>query len=437
MLIPENIVTQTKSNYLPFIMWLFPLSFFALQFILRLWPGLMMQEIMTQFSIDAASFGLLAAFYYYGYAGMQIPMALLLEKYGSRLIIFVFALLCGLGALLFTSTNNFYLALLSRFLIGASSAVGFLGVSKIISEWFSRSQYSQMIGFSFSIGLLGAVYGGKPLTQLISTYGSQHIGLALALCSMSIGLLTYFILRTPKKIHVNKTHNINLSDLSILSTSGLLWTLALANLLMVGALEGFADVWGVPYLTTAFGFTKSDAALLVSFIFIGMLFGGPLLAFLSKKLGNYAVIGICGTGLALAFLILLSDMINTWWMLGGLFFTIGLMCCYQVIIFAAGATLVSNKYLGITIAFLNCINMFGGSFFHTLIGKVMDFYWEGHFTENGLKEYSLYSYHHALIVIPICALLGTVLIYLIHKKTKSQVSSAATEQVMVSRAELS
>lgn len=413
-------------------MWFFPLSFFALQFILRLWPGLMMQEIMTQFSIDAASFGFLAAFYYYGYAGMQIPMALLLEKFGARKVVFVFALLCGLGALLFTSTHNFYLALLSRFLIGVSSAVGFLGVSKVVSEWFRSTQYSQMIGFSFSIGLLGAVYGGKPVTQLISTYGGQRIGLALALCSISVGLVVYLVLRTPKNVKTTKPNEINLSHLSVLFTSRILWTLALANLLMVGALEGFADVWGVPYLTTAYGFAKSDAALLVSLIFVGMLFGGPLLAFLSKKLGNYTIIGVCGIGLALAFLMILSGNVSNWWILGALFFTIGLMCCYQVIVFAAGATLVSNKHLGITIAFLNCINMFGGSFFHTLIGKIMDFYWDGGVTANGIRRYSLQSYQHALMIIPLCALLGTVLIYLIHKNAKNQLNVKSVEPPVVS-----
>lgn len=419
-----------KSNYFPFIMWLFPLSFFALQFMLRLWPGLMMQEIMTQFSIDAASFGLLAAFYYYGYAGMQIPMALLLEKFGAKKVVFAFAFLCGLSALLFTSTNNFYLALFSRFLIGASSAVGFLGVSKVVSEWFGSNQYPQMIGFSFSVGLLGALYGGKPLTQLISTYGGQYVGFALAICSISIGLLAYFVLRPPKNLKKNESNTINLSQLSVILTSRMLWILALANLLMVGALEGFADVWGVPYLTTAYGFAKSDAALLVSFIFMGMLFGGPVLAFFSKKLGNYTVIGICGIGLSLAFLVLISDKISNWWLLSALFFTVGLMCCYQVIVFAAGSTLVSEKHLGITVAFLNCINMFGGSFFHTLIGKVMDFYWEGGLTANGLRQYSVQSYHHALMVIPVCALLGSLLIYLIHKIAKSYVNINSVEHTV-------
>ena len=80
-----------KQNYWPLLMWLFPLSFFAYQFILRLWPGLMMHQIMEQFSIDASHFGLLAACYYYGYAGMQIPVAMLLERFSTRSVIFIFA----------------------------------------------------------------------------------------------------------------------------------------------------------------------------------------------------------------------------------------------------------------------------------------------------------------------------------------------------------
>ncbi|RUR18552.1 MFS transporter [Legionella sp. km535] len=416
-------MNYTPKNYLPFLMWFFPLSFFAFQFMLRLWPGLMMQEIMTHFAIDAGSFGLLAAFYYYGYAGMQIPMAFLLENFGARTVVFTFALLCGMGAFIFSYTDSFYLALLSRLMIGAGSAVGFLGISKVVSEWFSSESYAKMIGFSFSVGLMGAVYGGKPLTQWIQTYNGQQVGFALALIAISIGLCTYLVVRSPVN-QVNKpTEDLQLCNLSSLFSSWIIWTLALANLLMVGALEGFADVWGVPYLMTAYHFDKAESASLISFIYIGMIFGGPVLAFLSKKLGNYFVIGMCGAGLALAFMLLVSNSVMNSWLLSLLFFIIGLMCCYQVIVFAAGSTLVSYKQLGITIAFLNCINMLGGSFFHTLIGRVMDWSWDGSLNPEGMKQYSVASFQHALTVIPVCALVGSVLIYLIHVRVKNRISN--------------
>lgn len=403
----------------PYLMWLLPLMFFAYQFVLRLWPGLMMQQIMNQFAIDATGFGLLAAFYYYGYAGMQIPMALLLDKFGPRAIVCLFAVTSGLAMLLFSYTESFYLALVSRFLIGVGSAVGFLGVSKVISQWFHASYYARMVGYSFSFGLLGAIYGGKPLSLLISSYPWQSVAFSLSLLSIVLGVFTYLALRAPAQPSESKaTEPFKLADLSVLMRSGPLWGLAIANLLMVGALEGFADVWGIPYLMITHGLKKADAALMISFVFVGMLFGGPLLAFFSKRWGNYKVIAACGLGLASLFILLLTNSIVNTWLLSALFFVVGMLCCYQVIVFAAGADFVGASYLGVTVAFLNCVNMLGGSFFHTMIGQLMDYFWEGQFAADGLKSYSLSAYQNALGLIPLCAILGAFLVYWVSRKAR-------------------
>jgi predicted MFS family arabinose efflux permease len=408
-------MNTNKQHFWPFLMWFFPALFFAYQFILRLWPGLMMQPIMAQFSIDASQFGLLAACYYYGYAGMQIPVAILLERFGARSIVFLFALLCGLATWLFSYTNHFYLALLSRFLIGAGSAVGFLGVSKVVSEWFPKEKYARMIGFSFTFGLLGAIYGGKPVSLLIDTYSWRHVASTLAIASIAIGVLTYLILRSPILSGADKIKNesFKISNMKAFLSSPTLWCLAIANLLMVGSLEGFADVWGVPYLTIAYGLSKADAAGVVSFIFFGMLAGGPFLALCSRRVGDYAVIMTCGLGMALIFIGLLVSQGLSVSMLSAMFFCVGVMCCYQVIVFSAGSKLVTAQQLGVTVAFLNCINMLGGSFFHTLIGKFMDMSWQGQYAVDGLKIYHLEAYQHALSVIPVCAILGATIVFLI------------------------
>lgn len=399
-----------QNNVRPYVMWSFPLIFFAFQFILRLWPGLMMHQIMAQFSIDASQFGIIAAFYYYGYSSMQIPVALLLDRYGARIIVFVFAMLCGFATLMFTYTNSFYFACLSRLLVGVGSAVGFLGISKVVSEWFANQQYTKMIGLSFTVGLMGAIYGGKPISLLIESNHWQNVAVTLAMISMLIGCGAYVALRTPAKQNAAIKEPFKLSDFKTILTSADMWLLALANLLMVGSLEGFSDVWGVPYLMTAYAISKSDAAQLISFVFFGMLFGGPLLALCSKKLGNYAVIALCGLGMALAFIMILLSQQYHWWLLAGLFFGIGVLCCYQVIVFATGSTFVKAHYLGVTIAFLNCINMLGGSFFHTLIGRLIDLFWNGTLNHDGTRLYSLTAYQSALIVIPVCAALGAMII---------------------------
>lgn len=395
-----------QSKYLPYLMWAFPLLFFTYQFILRLWPGLMMQQIMEQFSIDASHFGLMSALMYYGYAGMQIPVAIMLDRFSARYIVFIFAVLCGIATFTFSYTDNWYIACMSRFLVGVGSAVGFLGTSKVISEWFPKEQYAKMIGFSFTFGLMGAIFGGKPIAILIENYSWQKVALALSIVSILIGCSAYLFLRSNKNT-VRRENQFKFSNFKKLLSSPSIWLMAFANFLMVGSLEGFADVWGVSYLMTAYPIEKSQAAELVSFVFIGMLFGGPLLALLSKKLGNYSVISICGFGMGGIFLLLLSGMEYNCYYFAGLFFLVGIMCCYQVIVFAAGADLVNSQLLGVTIAFLNCINMLGGSFFHTVIGRLMDIFWTGAIlADDNIRQYSVESYSAALMAIPVCSVLG-------------------------------
>jgi MFS family permease len=389
-------------------MWLFPLSFFTYQFILRLWPGLMMHSLMNRFSIGASDFGLLAAFYYYGYAGMQIPVAILLDRFGPRVVMLVCALLCGGAALVFIETQHFYVAIVCRFLIGAGSAAGFLGVSKVVSQWFPKAQYASWIGISFTVGFTGAIYGGKPVVVLIERYTADQVAWILAWISIGIGVMTYCGLRAPPTTHSPvDPQPWSLKGLVAILKSPTIWILGFSNLLMVGALEGFADVWGVQYLMTAYGLTKSDAAGFTSFIFVGILFGGPLLAFLSQRLGHYSVIVLSGLGMAFCFWVLLWAGLDYHpVLLTALLLTMGIFCCYQVVVFAAGSDAVASAHLGITVAFLNCINMLGGSFFHTGIGRIID--WVSPSSQH--QHYGLETYRLALTLIPASAALGGVLV---------------------------
>ena len=115
-----------------------------------------------------------------------------------------------------------------------------------------------------------------------------------------------------------------------------------------------------------------------------------------------------------------------------LFFMIGIMCCYQVIVFSAGANLVASKNLGVTIAFLNCINMLGGSFFHTVIGKIMDIFWVGDMSGSGLRVYDVHAYKYALSIVPICACLGSVIVIWVGLRVQNLDNQAKSEGFLTS-----
>ncbi|HRE32357.1 MAG TPA: MFS transporter, partial [Candidatus Berkiella sp.] len=127
--------------------------------------------------------------------------------------------------------------------------VGFLGTSKIISQWFPQNRYAQLVGLTFSFGLMGAVYGGRPVSYMIEQMGWQEVAQLLSITALALGVLTFIFVRG-KNTPQEDNYPI-VSSLKQLLTYKPLIVLAFANLLMVGALEGFADVWGVTYLMNA------------------------------------------------------------------------------------------------------------------------------------------------------------------------------------------
>jgi MFS family permease len=390
-------------------MWLLPLSFFAFQFILRVCTAVFMQDIMHKFHINALSYGILASFYYVGYAGLQIPLGMLLDKYNPRYVISGSIFICAIGAFLFASTDNWYVLLMSRFLIGAGSAIAFLGTAKIIRLCFKREHYSIMVGFSFTIGLIGAIFGGKPLAIVTENYGWEQVTLMLSVITFAIAALILLCMRLNNYDYKNIEQSSPLLPqiMSILKNKKLL-LIGLCGGLMVGSLEGFADVWGVTYLTQIYDIPKKEASYAVSLIFFGMCVGGPLLSFLGERFkSNYFLTLFCAIVMSILFILLIYGKKIEFNMLQIMFFFVGILCCYQVVIFTIVSELVPPNLIGIATAITNTINMAFGIAFHSSIGYMMDLYWTGKMID-GVKIYEKIAFNYALSVIPIAALLGFI-----------------------------
>lgn len=419
-------MNSSVSRFRAWAMWVVALLFFAYQFVMRLFPGLVVKDIMMTYQVDALALGFLSSMYYFGYAGMQIPVAVLLDRYGPRTVIAASAALCSLATLGFVLAPNWQIALVARFFIGAGSAAGFLGTSKVISMFFSEASYAKMVGLSFTFGLMGALYGGKPVSLLIDADGWKIVGAIIAGVGFICAFLAWLIIK-PFAYDEKKVNEPVKQSIIYVFKNPYIVILAIANLLMVGSLEGFADVWGVSFLSQAFNLQRSEAAFITSFIFIGMLFGGPILASLAARFSAYFLVtASCGFLIALLFLFMFGTFPNVHsTVLCVVLFLIGIFCCYQVLMFAIGTKLSPPQHRGVCIAFLNCINMLGGSFFHLLIGGLLNAFWTGD-TINSLKIYSSHNYVMALSAIPVCAFIGGLLViwigYKVGKEEKQSIS---------------
>src|SRR3954452_7317306 len=105
----------TKNNKpQPWLIWGLASFFYFYENCLQVSPGVMVPELMRTFAVNAAALGNMAAFYFYAYAGMQIPVGVLTDRYGVRCLLSLAIAICALGSLIFGLAHSLTSAEIGR-----------------------------------------------------------------------------------------------------------------------------------------------------------------------------------------------------------------------------------------------------------------------------------------------------------------------------------
>lgn len=415
-------MTRSVFIWLP---WLLSSFFYAYQYVIRVLPNIMMPDIMARFSIDASLFGQFSGVYYIGYTLMHIPLGILLDRIGPKIIMPVCVLLIVLGLLPLTLADHWFFPIAGRFLIGMGSSAAILGVFKVLRMNFPENKFTRMLGISVMIGLLGALYGGEPVNAILQIYGASSLVWFLIGGGVLMGLLLYFTIPSFSKTTISYKASLSKELKDVFLNSKVIFICLLGGL-MVGPLEGFADVWGTQYLKKAYDLDQTTAAFLPSLIFLGMCIGSPLVSYIADKFQAYIkLIVISGLWMGIGFTFLLLGWIKPSF-LPFLFFTTGVFCAYQILVIFKASTYVKENLVGLCTAVANMIVMTFGYLFHTFIGKVMDLI-QGEKLNGQVDLYTLDAFVGGLSIIPFGLFLGTLGFFFLLFSTKTKLEPHASK----------
>lgn len=406
--------TNKRNRYLyAWIVWGLGAIFYFYEFLLQVSPGVMVPELMQAFNVNAASLGHLTAFYFYAYAGMQIPVGVLLDKYGPRRLLSFAALVCMAGCLLFGYADGMSQAALGRFLIGFGSAFAAVGCMKLASNWFPLERFALLTGLLVTLGMLGAVGGETPLALLINMIDWRSSNILLGGIGGGIALLIWLVVRdTPSGVQVAtpaKTKTGLLSGLIHVIKSKQNWLAALYGGLMFAPTSAFGALWGVPFLMTKYGISRPAAAGMISMLFIGWAVGSPLTGWLSDYIHRRLPTMIAGTIGSLLIILGIIYATVPLVVMSALLFFFGFFSSGFLPAFSIIREINHNHITATALGFMNMLNMIGGAVLQPFIGFLLDHYWTGKLMA-GTRVYSLENYHVALAVLPIIIFISSLFI---------------------------
>jgi MFS family permease len=374
--------------------------------------------------VNATALGTMSAFFFYAYAPLQLPMGILLDRFGSRYLLAFSALFCAIGCVVFGLSTDIGQAQAGRFCMGIGSAIAFIGMVYICSHWFPKNKLALLVGIGNSIGMLGAAGGVGPLDFVVEAFGWETTILMLGLIGFVLaGVILICIGKEPKNLHPKeKKQSLRgvIRSFGIVIGNWKTWVNSLAALLAYIPTGAFASLWAVPYLERVFHVKPALAGSAASMVFIGWIVGGPLIGWFSDRVKSRRWVIVVTILLTGAFMVpIVYDHHLSIPTIFVFMFMIGFFSSGQLLNFSFAVELNTRIGKGSAIAFTNFVVALGTSLTQPLIGYLLDRYWTGEM-KNGLRVYPVEVYEKALTMIPVALAISLILMLFISDKGRIQ-----------------
>ena len=276
-------------------------------------------EATDRFHVSAAVLSSLAVIQLIVYAGLQIPVGVILDRVGPRILLATGAGLMVLGQSTLALAPSIGFAIVGRVLLGAGDAMTFISVLRLLPNWFSGRRLpivSQWVG---TLGQVGQILSAVPLTLLLGAVAWTPTFLILAGAS-TLGLIGVLLFVdngiTPVTRSMPAVAGQSVSPLrhirDALARPGTrlgFWS----HFVTQSSGTVFALLWGFPFLSIALGYGPSNALLLLTLMVVSAIVVGPILGLLIARFPlrrSSIVLGIV-IGMAVAWGIVLGlDSIN-------------------------------------------------------------------------------------------------------------------------------
>lgn len=291
--------------------------------------AILVQPLCETMHIDNAELGFVTSTFVLTFALVQIPLGILLDRFGARITQASFFILGAFGMLVFGLAPNVIALSIGRALLGVGMAGGLMAALKAVSQWVEREDIPFYNGIILAAGGLGALAATTPAKLFELAYGWRALSFILAAISFCIALLIFFVSRDKPLSNATRSHK----GLKQIYSCLFFWRITPLFAVSLGGFIAMQGLWLGPWLQKVVGMSALQSANYLLVIALAMTLGmvsGGFLAKFSKRyhisLTLLVVIGIVFHIVTQAMIILdLFATSTVLWFLYGFFAQIALV----------------------------------------------------------------------------------------------------------------
>ncbi len=260
--------------------WAVALSAYVLAIFHRSSLGVAGLLAADRFDISASQLAAFTVLQLLVYAGLQIPVGVLLDRFGSRRMILAGLALMTAGQFAFALTDTFAAALVMRAVIGAGDAMIFVSVLRLVAVWFLVRQTPVVAQWTGQLGQVGAIIAAAPLSIALHDLGWTRAFAAFS----TVGLVIMVAVALLVKDSPYREQGREATKLRALARSlRVIWAHPTTRLGMWSHFTSqfgstvFTLLWGFPFLVSGEGLSRGQASGLLMVMTAWIVVAGPVL----------------------------------------------------------------------------------------------------------------------------------------------------------------
>lgn len=368
-----------------------PFAFgYFLSYLLRVVNAVIAPDLIRDLDLTAADLGLLTSANFFAFAAFQLPLGVLLDRYGPRKCEAALLVIAAAGALVFGLAGDTPTLMIGRAMIGLGTSACLMAAFKAYSHWIPAERLPLITGFHMAIGGMGALTATKPIEMALAY--TDWRGVFFILAGVTLIAAITLLLAVPSRDRTESTETLSemIDGIRQVFSAPVFHRVAPATILVQSGYLGVQSLWSGPWLRDVAGKSQEDMATSLFFIALFMVFGFVSMGALADRLARVGIpamtVALTGMSLFTVSLILIAldvlpDALPLW-------LAFGFLGTFGILPYNAVSQKFPKELTGRVVTGLNVMVFFGAFAVQWGVGEIIYLWPEptpGHFAPEGYR----------------------------------------------------